>query len=148
MRVLLVDEAIELVKPHLQVHWEQTEVHKDDIDLAPDWEVYRSLGDRFFAVGCFDDITKYCIGYMTFFIAPHPHAKRNTFATSDAFYVAPDFRKAGIGEKLIDFAEDELLKRGVDVIMVTMRAKRPFIPLLEKLGYNENEIVYSKFIGT
>ena len=68
------------------------------------------------------------------------------FAANDIIYLHKDFRKGFTGIKLIKFAEQALKEDGVSVLVVNTKVHQPFDSVLEWLGFNLTERMYSKYL--
>ena len=62
-------------------------------------------------------------------------------------YVRPDKRAGMTGFKLIKYAESRLKEMGVSVININTKVHAPFDSLMDRMGYNLIERLYSKYIG-
>lgn len=135
------------IKPLIKKHWEQIAVNKDKIKLNPDWDEYQ----RLYFAGILKIYTARddgeLVGYFLVAVAPHLHYKDHLFANNDIIYVKPDKRAGMTGFKLIKFAEMKLIEMGVSVININTKVHAPFDILMDRMGYNLNERLYSKYIG-
>jgi GNAT superfamily N-acetyltransferase len=66
------------------------------------------------------------------------------FAVNDVIYLEPEYRKGMTGFRLIKAAEKWLKDDGVSVLSINTKVHKPFDLLLERLGFNLIERVYSK----
>ena len=87
------------------------------------------------------------VGYFVIIARQHPHYKDHIFAANDIVYIDPDYRKGLAGYFLIKYAEKDLKKRGVSVLVVNTKVHKPFDAVLERLGFENVERIYSKYIG-
>jgi len=135
------------IKPLLEKHWEEIALNKDRIKLNPDWEAYDKL-EREGKLSIFtarDAGT--LVGYFVVISATHIHYKDHVFASNDIIYLSPEYRKGFVGIRLIKFAEKCLREDGVSVFLINMKEHRPFSKVVERLGFNLTETIYSKFLG-
>lgn len=143
----VLDECLEEMKPLLEKHWEEIALHKDKIELNPDYESYYDIEET----GSLHIVTARklgkLIGYFISFINPHLHYKDHYFAINDILFVSPAYRNSSVGKEMFKFAEEELAKEGVSVLMMSMKTHAPFDHLCESLGYSNVERTYSKYIG-
>ena len=65
----------------------------------------------------------------------------------DHIYLSPKYRKGMTGIRLMKFAEKYLRKDGASVMIINTKVKNPFDPILERLGFNLTERVYTKYLG-
>jgi GNAT superfamily N-acetyltransferase len=87
------------------------------------------------------------VGYFVVLVGRNIHYKDHLFAQNDIIYVHPDYRKGSTGARLIKFAEKCLKEDGVSVLTINTKVHKPFDPLMERLGFNLIERVYSKYLG-
>ena len=122
-------------------------MYKDAIKFEPNYESYlaREEEGAVQVVVVRDDGR--LIGYYISFIYQHPHYKNDLFAVNDILFLERAYRGSTIAYRMFKYAEKELKKLGVSVIMMTMKTQHPFVRLCESLGMEEHEIVYSKYIG-
>ena len=131
----------------IQQHWEEIALNKEVIKLNPDWDAYEALeGDDKLKVFTARDGNN-LIGYFVVLVGTNLHYKDHLFATNDIIFLRKDYRKGMTGAKLIKFAEGCLTEDGVSVLNINTKVHQPFDPLLERLGFNCIERVYSKVLG-
>lgn len=137
------DEAEVLIHKH----WEEIALNKDKIKLNPDWEMYSLLESN----GSLKIFTARndgsLIGYFVVFVSKHIHYKDHLFANNDLLFLDEAFRKGLTGVKLIRFAEKCLKEDGVSVLTINTKVHKPFDVIMNKLGFNLVERIYSKYIG-
>jgi GNAT superfamily N-acetyltransferase len=131
----------------LEDHWEEIALNKGKIALNPDWDAYEALelsGKlKIFTARVNDRM----IGYFVVLVGPNLHYKDHIFAVNDILYLDKIYRRGRTGIKLIKFAEQCLKEDGVSVLNINTKAHKPFDSLMEYLGFNLIERVYSKYIG-
>lgn len=137
----LSPELFKEVTPLLQRHWSEI-AHFPDIPLEPDFETY--FGAEY--AGQYKVFTARVngelVGYAAFFVRSNPHYKSSKQAVQDVLYIAPEFRKQGLGLKLIDYCDQELKALGVQATYHHTKAKHDFGPLLAKLNYELVDLIY------
>ena len=133
-------------RPLLEKHWEEIAVNKDHIKLNPDWEAYADLeaSGNLKIFTARDDGA--LIGYFVVFVRKHIHYKDHLFAHNDILFLSEPYRKGYTGIKLIKFAEECLKADGVSVLTINTKTHRPFDGVLQRLGFNHVENIYSKFL--
>ena len=128
-------------------HWLEIAVNKDKIKLNPDWGFYEAL----YNAGYLGIYTvrhhQKLVGYFVVVVKSHPHYKDHLFGVNDIIYIDPDYRKGLVGFKLIKFVEKDLVNFGVSVLSVNTKVHKPFDAVLERLGFDLVERVYTKYIG-
>lgn len=151
MRLKYQQEFLSQVKDEckylIQLHWDEIALHKDVIRLNPDWEAYQNLEDNHkLRVFTARDEGK-LVGYFVVLVGTNLHYKDHLFANNDIIYLHGDYRKGFAGVRLIKFAEKCLKDDGVSVLTINTKVHQPFDKLLDRLGFNEIERVYSKYLG-
>jgi len=131
----------------LEAHWEEIALNKGKIALNPDWDAYEALEAsnklRIFTAR----VNGKLIGYFVVLVGVNLHYKDHVFAVNDILYLDQSYRKGRTGLKLIKFAEQCLKDDGVSVLTINTKVHKPFDTLMEYLGFNLIERVYSKYIG-
>jgi len=140
-------DCLEEIKSLIILHWEEIALYKDKIKLDPDFDKYLLLDsmDMLHILTARDDGV--LIGYFISFIQPNMHYKDKMFATNDILFIEKSYRKGTVGYKLFKHAEKSLKELGVDVIVIRSKVNTDFKPLMDKLGYERIEYVYSKYTG-
>ena len=133
-------------RPLLEKHWQEIAVNKEHIKLNPDWEAYADLE----ASGNLKIFTardgNALVGYFVVFVRNHIHYKDHLFAHNDILFLSEPYRKGFTGIKLIKFAEECLKADGVSVLTVNTKIHKPFDGVLQRLGFNHVENIYSKLL--
>ena len=142
-----IKDCLEEMKPLFDEHWEELAIHKDKIKLSPDYDKYLHIDEfgMLHVMTARDDDK--LIGYFISFVQPNLHYKDNMFASNDILFIHPDYRKGSVGYKLFKNAESSLLELGVDVIIIHTKIHKDFKPLMDKLGFDRVEYIYSKYVG-
>lgn len=140
------DDVAEDMKSLIEAHWDEIALNKDKIKLNPDWDKYKQLEGlgnlKIFTVRNDSDL----VGYFICTVGSNLHYKDHTFAVNDVLFLHKDYRKGLTGAKLIKFAEKCLREDGVSVLVINTKVHQPFDKLMEFLGFNLTERVYSKYI--
>jgi len=130
-----------------ELHWEDIALNKDNIKLNPDWDAYYAME----ATGNLKIFTarsgSILVGYFVVVSTHNIHYKDHMFASNDIIYLHKDHRKGFAGIRLIKFAEKCLRDDGVSVLTINTKVHQPFDKVLERLGFNLIERVYSKYLG-
>jgi GNAT superfamily N-acetyltransferase len=110
----------------------------------PDWDLYYRLDavGRLILVAAEDGDE--LVGYCSFILAKMRHDRELTVVSNDAIYLKPERRGAGVAARLIAFCESEAVRRGADVVSMTVKVQHNFGPLLTSLGYENDELVFHK----
>ena len=130
----------------IDLHYKEIALNKNKVKLNPDWDVYRDLEDqgklKIFTAR--DGLT--LVGYFVVVVGTNMHYKDHTFACNDIIYLHKDYRKGFAGIKLIKFAKKCLTDDGVSILTINTKVHQPFDRLLERLGFNLIERVYSSYL--
>jgi len=133
------DEAF----PLLEKHWAEI-AHYKDIPFEPSKEVYLELDSKgLLKVYIARTDEGQIIGYAVYVLRYHPHYKSSLQAVQDVLYVDPAHR-GGVGRQLIRECDARLKALGVQVVYHHMKASHNFGPLLERMGYELQDLIYCK----
>jgi GNAT superfamily N-acetyltransferase len=137
---------IEEFKSLFEEHWKEIATDQT-IKLNPNYDQYIQLCK----MGLLHSLivrTKEgkVIGYTFTFLTPHMHYQDTIYAQNDIIYIHPDYRKGGLGIRLIKEFEKQLYEKGANVLHLHVKVSNNFGPLLERLGYFHEESVYRKRI--
>ena len=116
-------------------HWRELALDQDRIPLDVDLELYSSSDKKgvLHVVVARDDGR--VVGYVFFWVMPHPHYKSYGLqASTDAFYVLPEYRKRGTGARMLMFAKASLQARGVKKLTISTKVHEDHSDVLEALG--------------
>lgn len=140
-------ECIAEMQPMLEAQWEEVEGNQEELPLEPDYTQYQKLcdADMLHVVTVREDSE--LIGYLVTFVVPHLHHMNTRWASSDVFYIKPEYRKTEIAAKLIHMTEENLRSKGVKMLSLHMKAHVPFDKLAEGCGFDKFEMTYAKYIG-
>lgn len=87
------------------------------------------------------------IGYSVFNVINHPHFRGATQAHEELLFLDPDQRKGMVGAGMISFCDSQLKDEGVKVIYHSVSKERDFSPILERMGYELSDRIYSRRVG-
>lgn len=137
-----IADTIEEAKPLLKKHWQEI-AHYKDIDLDPDYDLYLKMESAGVTKTfiCRDD-DNIMIGYAVYFIRHHLHYRKTLYAYQDIVFVDPERRGAGMF--FIRWCDEQLKKHGCHVVSQHIKAAHNFGPALERLGYELQDLIYSK----
>jgi len=135
--------AVDEMRPIFVEHWQELALYPD-IPLDPDYAVYEAL-DRLGQMAIYTVRSRgEMVGYAVYFIRKHHHYRGHTWALSDIVLVRNGHRNFGVGTALFDFIEDDLRKRGVDVVHTMTKVASPELAmLLRARGHAEAELCFS-----
>ena len=145
-RIASVVELRQRLEPLLLAHRQEMPTHQYAPLPAPDWEKYYRLDaiGRLILVAV-EEGPK-LVGYCSCILATMQHDRELVVASNDAIYLRPEYRGAGVASRLISFCEAEAARRGADVASMTVKVQRNFGPLLVQLGYQNDELVFHKWL--
>lgn len=141
------DEAFNDIEEMFKDNHAESGVFPDKIDLNVLSDFYKwsnENGNLTFHTARGDDGE--VVGYAITFIGNHPHYQDKVFATNDVLYVSPDYRKTDVAKGLIEFVEQDMKERGVDVMSLHTKCSNPCKKLMESVGFHADEIQYFKYI--
>ena len=133
------------LQPLVFDHWLEVGNFKEDVPLDVDWEQYAEVNNQ----GSLQLITArnedgILVGYCTDFILNHIHHKATRYALNDAFFVRKQYRRNCVGKNLLKCVENELIKKGVNVWIVSSKCNKPITKLFDRLGFKKTDEQYSK----
>ncbi len=140
-------------KELMRAHYAETAPMKDIHKMAPDWDNYREMQDldQLIFVTARTQQAPPCapvvydiVGYMVVVIRPHLHYRKTKVAIDDLHYLAPEYRGAGWGKKMIAFAEQKAKEAGAKVFSMRCKAESNHGYIFESLGYKLTDLVYLK----
>jgi hypothetical protein len=87
------------------------------------------------------------MGYFVIMVSRSLHYKDHLFANNDIVFLTKPARKGLTGLKLVKFAMESLKAEGVTKLHINTKTHQPFDPIMERLGFEEIETVFSKVLG-
>lgn len=130
--------------PLFQEHWREIATHQD-IELAPHVAAYEAAADSGSLKAFTARADSYkLIGYAVYFVNPSLHYMNSLQAAQDILFVRKEYRRGTVGMRLIAYADEQLRRMGVQVVYQHVKAAHNFGPLLERLGYQHVEHIYSR----
>jgi GNAT superfamily N-acetyltransferase len=140
-----IDQWYDDIQPLLKQLYKEVAVNQD-IELDPDWGFYRRACSSGLLSVYTARVDRKLVGYVFYFVLKkHHHYSQTSWAVTDIIDVAPEYRRHGIANGLLAFAETDLKKRGVVVIQTNAKTEHPELAmLLESRGYRHTEDGYSK----
>lgn len=137
---------LEEMKPLFPLHWEELALNRDKVPLDPQYDIYLARDARgevlFITLRELGEL----VGYFVGFVAPGLHYRTCLTLTMDIFYVRPD-KRGRCGVRLFRAVEEEAKRRGVKRMFVGSKCHKDASWLFERLGYEEVERYFSKWIG-
>jgi L-amino acid N-acyltransferase YncA len=134
------------IEPLLEQHYKEIALNKDIIKLNPDWRAYAQLdainGLRIYTARKDGKL----MGYFVVIVSRSLHYKDHLFANNDVIFLTKTARKGLTGLKLVKYAIESLKAEGVTKLHVNTKMHQPFDPIMERLGFEEIETVFSKVL--
>lgn len=154
--------VVEEIVPLLRDHYDELTLHKDVVQLDPDWRLYEALHrDQMLRIYTArdDDVL---VGYAIFFVNYHPHYRQLLRAVNDVLFLAKDYRHGSTGLRLVAFADQALVDLGVQRIHWHLKiathgmehvgihkplgADRDLVPIFKRMGYEVEETVVGRVV--
>jgi len=132
-------------------HYAEVADWQDQCPFDPQWDQYVAMElAGHLRVLSARDPSHQLVGYTSTIVAPLLHSQRVLRARSDAFYVDPLFRHAGLGAAMFQRCEQDLRRQGVHRMEWIAKCARdgtvPADTLLRRLGYVPFEVAYGKML--
>jgi GNAT superfamily N-acetyltransferase len=140
-------ERLEEFAPLFPEHYKELALNQDRVPLDPQYDIYiarEQAGELLFVTLREFGLP---VGYFIGFVSPGLHYKTCLTCIMDIFWVHPDKRGNGGGQMLFKYVEQELKRRGVDRWFVGSKCHKDASWLFEKLGFEQVEVFYSKWLG-
>ena len=135
--------CLEEAKPILEEHWKEITVYRD-IPLDPEYDLYETLEKTGSLAIYTIRVQGELVGYSVYFVRRHLHYRNHVWANNDILLVRKPYRNFGIGKQLLDFVENDLRSRGVNVIHHGTKTAHPELALLlQSRGHQRVEVGYS-----
>ena len=141
------DAAYPDAEPLLRLHYEELTFGRGRIQLAPDVGRYRALEAEGALVVHTARDDGQLVGYAAWFLTWHMHYRHNLYALNDVFFVDPARRAdRWLGYRFIRHIDRDLSNpdHGIDAIKWHAKAHRDFGSMLQRLGYQPEEVIWSK----
>jgi GNAT superfamily N-acetyltransferase len=133
------------LQPLLLKNWGEAAVEKEVSPLDPDWDKYFAME----AAGILGIVTLRVNGklggYVACLVGPTLQSKSTTWGLIDTIWLHPNLRRGKLGDKLLQFAEDQLKLAGAKIIKIDT-APRVGNWLVRK-GYTAHHVVLTKTLG-
>lgn len=151
MTIIFATETVAQVRadiaPLLDLHYDELTLHKDVMQLAPDWPRYETLedADKLLAFTARDD--GQLIGYSVWFVDAHIHYAGTLVATNDVIFLHKNYRHGtSAGRDLIGYSEQMLKSFGVDKAIWHIKFKNDWSAILRRRGYEREDFTIGKIL--
>ena len=136
------DEVISLAR----LHWNETEAYRHGQPFNPDRDRYWHYND----IGYHHQYTVRdngkLVGHGGIYVSQSMHTQLPV-AHEDTWFLLPEYRKGRNALRFYKFIEDDLKAMGVVEITVSAKLSNSAGTIIEYLGYEHTEKLYSKQIG-
>lgn len=130
-------------------HHDELPINGIPLPLDINYEYYEALeasGKGYLLIA--ENIASELVGYMLFSIHGHPHYRTIRFASSEAFWVDPKYRKSlglSIIRQMTTRAELDLkYLHNVDILSLRINPIKDISKIFKRMEYNESCIYLSK----
>lgn len=169
MQVTFQQEPWEAIEPEvLEIaarHWEEIAVHKDEIKLDIDVELFRQMDRTGIlhittarTVGLIDESPPYgsrnprfypprLVGYYLMVVRTHPNYRKTLFGFIQSYFLLPEFRDPFTGLELFEAMEEDMKRAGAQALISGHKLHFDVGPLFKRLGWTPFEMMYTKYIG-
>jgi GNAT superfamily N-acetyltransferase len=139
---VVTEDILEEVRPLAESHYNEVQLESTGLPFVFPADYYQHLYDT----ASMDLFTARneegkVLGYLALTYHADYKTESGEFASEEGFYVIPEARGQGIGEKLISAAEAEAKDCSVNHMFMMFPKESP---LMGKLGYDLAEYVYVK----
>jgi hypothetical protein len=135
----------EEMKPLHQAHWKETESHRHDLELNPDYATFT----RYERAGRYILFTMRkwgkLVGACAMYLSPSTHTQ-TLIATEDTLYLLPEARQGKAAKEFIYYCETALQLLGVREISVSVKVVNKAGRFFQMLGYQQTEIGLTKIL--
>jgi len=142
IRLSNVDELTNNCVDLFKRQYDELSTLKGLSDINPHIEGYRELedSDQLLILAAWDDDK--IVGYSAGFLGVHHHSLLKVY-TNDLIFLDKEYRKGFTGVKLINKTRLFAELKGAKIVTWIAKTGSALKALLPRLGYNENETVYS-----
>ena len=130
----------------MEAHWKEVPFGPYHMPLNLDHESYMAAEEEGYARFYLVYVEDKAVAYMSVFATPMIQHKGELQAVTDAFYVAPDYRKRSVFGRLLMFVEQDLKAQGIRFFTVGTNPmyKGKTEQFLDHVGYCKTEVHYTK----
>ena len=141
-------EFVKDAEPIFALHWREIALDQERIPMGMNGAAYQDIDDKgMLHIVAVRDEGK-LIGYHMGMIVTHPHYKdAGLMATTDLFYILPEYRnRGGIGARMILAVEGFLRERKVVKAFIGTKLHQSHAKLLKAMGWTPTDLVFSKLL--
>jgi GNAT superfamily N-acetyltransferase len=141
------EEVLSLMSEEHADHMKEIQGATYNAEWNPDVDTYTTMLDEglMLPLAAFDGDKP--IGYLNILVSTYSHDYSKLLAVADSFYIRPEYRRLGIMQELVAYAEKECKAVGIYSISLTVMAgKGGGQEFVESLGFELAELHYSKVL--
>lgn len=134
-------------QPLFEQHYSELALDQDKIKLSLDLSKYeKAERDGYLFVFTARDAGE-LFGYYTAGLLPHLHyANAGTMASTDMYWIHPDYRRGMLGAKFLMAIENALREKGITKIYISCKAHHDLTKLFQALGYHLSDYMFTKLL--
>lgn len=139
-------QAHDAMHEAMEAHWDEVPFGPYHMPLNLDHEAYVTAEQEGYAQFYLVYVEDAAVAYMSVFASQMMQHKGEMLAVTDAFYVAPAYRKGGVFAKLLKFVEHDLQAHGIRFFTVGTNPmyKGSTEQFLDHVGYCKTEVQFTK----
>lgn len=142
-----VADILDEVKPLLESHYKEVEVYQGNVKLNPNYELLTTLEETGVLTAFIMRDEGKLVGYSVFTLTPTLHYKDSQYATNFTVFICPEYRHTEETVHFFYFCEEVLKSQGASLIHYQMKVHKTYNTLMESLGYEHTENIFTKFVG-
>ena len=136
----------EEAKPIFSLHWEEIANYTDQVELNPDYDLYIRKEKEGSLLCLTVRHDGKLIGYSMFSLITLGHYKQVKCAQNDILYILPEYRKGGLGSRLINRSEEICKELRLNKIMWHVKFKHDWSAILVRKGYMKEDMIIGKVL--
>lgn len=141
-----MEDIQEEMKPLHRAHFEETEGHRHQLELKPDYDLFA----KYERAGRYVLFTlrngEKLVGDCAMYIAKSAHTQ-TLLSREDTLYLLPEARKGRVANRFVAYVENSLRQIGVCEINITVKTVNKAGRFFRMLGYKHTEIGLTKTLG-
>lgn len=140
-------EVLDDLKHLHRRHWDETEVHRHNLQMNPDYARGLELEQqgRYLLLAAIHMDSGEMVGNYGLYLTRSMHTQK-LMATEDTLYILPEHRKGRLGVAMIRYAESVLRQLGVEELNVSVKLVNNVGPMIERMGYTPVATQYTKIL--
>lgn len=116
-----------------------------EIPVELDIDAYQAMEDSGYLTCVVAEDEGKIAGYLVVIAYQPTHHKGKLLGITDAFYVLPEYRNAGVFKQLVEYADNRCKQAGILTLLLGVNQSFPDAGVVaSKMGYNQFETYYIK----